>query len=163
MGGTQLDGDQLIVLLACLWVPTVPLFLVSFSLAFTIWTLAVGMIRATSLRVRRERHPAESLQQDFDRACDLFEAKLLHRPPQVNPSPSPSPNPNPTPNPNPNSPQASPPPPQPTAFRASRASNGSEEEGAVAGRQAGGQAGGGAAQGGLAFARCWNACISQVS
>ena len=32
MGGTQLDGDQLIVLLACLWVPTVPLFLVSFSL-----------------------------------------------------------------------------------------------------------------------------------
>ena len=40
------------VLLACLWVPTVPLFLVSFSLAFTIWTLAVGMIRAASLRVR---------------------------------------------------------------------------------------------------------------
>ena len=32
VGGTQLDGDQLIVLLACLWVPTVPLFLVSFSL-----------------------------------------------------------------------------------------------------------------------------------
>ena len=86
VGGTQLDGDQLIVLLACsnphpipnpnpdpnpnpspdsnpnphpnqvllacLWVPTVPLFLVSFSLAFTIWTLAVGMIRAASLRVR---------------------------------------------------------------------------------------------------------------
>ena len=86
VGGTQLDGDQLIVLLACLWVPTVPLFLVSFSLAFTIWTLAVGMLRAASLRVRRERHPAESLQQDFDRACDFFEAKLLHRPARASPA-----------------------------------------------------------------------------
>ena len=89
--------------------------------------------------MRRERHPAESLQQDFDRAIDFFEAKLLHRPPQ-----------------------ASPPPPQPTA---SRASNGSEEAvvaGVQAGVQAGGEAGGGAAQGGLAFARCWNACISQM-
>ena len=133
VGGTQLDGDQLIVLLACLWVPTVPLFLVSFSLAFTIWTLAVGMIRATSLRVRRERHPAESLQQDFDRACDLFEAKLLHRPARALPAAV-----------------------QPTV------SSGSSGSGSRDGVTAGGQAGG-AAQGGLAFARCWNASISQVS
>ena len=88
MGGTQLDGDQLIVLLACLWVPTVPLFLVSFSLAFTVWTLAVGMIRAASLRVRRERHPAEVTDPNPN--------------PNPNPNPSPSPNPNPSPSPNPN-------------------------------------------------------------
>ena len=134
VGGTQLDGDQLIVLLACLWVPTVPLFLVSFSLAFTVWTLAVGMIRATSLRVRRERHPAESLQQDFDRACDLFEAKLLHRSARALPAAA-----------------------QPTGSKGG--SSGSRSRDGVA---AGGQAGG-AAQGGLAFARCWNASISQVS
>ena len=136
VGGTQLDGDQLIVLLACLWVPTVPLFLVSFSLAFTIWTLAVGMIRATSLRVRRERHPAESLQQDFDRACDFFEAKLLHRPARASPAAA-----------------------QPTGSSGSSGSSGPKSREGVA---AGGQAGG-AAQGGLAFACCWNASISQVS
>ena len=133
VGGTQLDGDQLIVLLACLWVPTVPLFLVSFSLAFTIWTLAVGMLRAASLRVRRERHPAESLQQDFDRACDFFEAKLLHRPARASPAAA-----------------------QPTGSNVS--SGPKSREGVAAGGQAGG-----AAQGGLAFACCWNASISQVS
>ena len=137
VGGTQLDGGQLIVLLACLWVPTVPLFLVSFSLAFTIWTLAVGMIRAASLRVRREQNPAESLQQDFDRACDLFEAKLLHHPPQSSPAAA-----------------------QPTA---SRAWNGSSSlRSSLGGGVSGGGQAGGAAQRGLAFARCWNACISQV-
>ena len=102
------------------------------------------MIRAASLRVRRERHPTESLQQDFDRACDLFEAKLLHRPKRLH-RPA----------------QASPAAALPTAAthpRASRAADGSRGlEGDVAG---GG--GGGAAQGGLAFARCWNACISQA-
>jgi hypothetical protein len=102
------------------------------------------MIRAASLRVRRERHPAESLQQDFDRACDLFEAKLLHRPKRLH-RPA----------------QASPAAALPTAAthpRASRAADGSRGlEGDVAGGE-----GGGAAQGGLAFARCWNACISQA-
>ena len=71
-GGTDLqasegiDADQLIVLLACLWVPTVPLFLVSFSMAFTMWTLAAGGLRAAYMGVRREWNPALSLQHDFD-------------------------------------------------------------------------------------------------
>ena len=129
-GGTDLqasegiDADQLIVLLACLWVPTVPLFLVSFSMAFTMWTLAAGGLRAAYMGVRREWNPALSLQHDFDIARDHFEAKLLHH-----------------------------------ARDAADARPGSTADASTDAH--GGQAES-PAQEGLAFARCWNACISQM-